>query len=44
MNFNKNVASAPLQPPKPMVYYKRYPAGFLPNTPALLRGNTKGVL
>ena len=22
MNFNKNVASAPLQPPKPMVYYK----------------------
>ena len=42
--FNKNVASAALQPPKPMVYYKRYPAGFLPNTPALLRGNTKGVL
>ena len=41
MNFNKNVASAALQPPKPMVYYKRYPAGFLPNTPALLRGNTK---
>ena len=35
MNFNKNVASATLQPPKPMVYYKRYPADIsAAHTPA----------
>ena len=35
MNFNKNVASAPLQQAKAMVYYKRYPADIsAAHTPA----------